>query len=133
MRYNDAYAIRQQNIMRYAIKDSYRMILDDETRKKAAFVSRLIHKVYRTLNSLRDEHPVIAKLLKTLIRIDVIINSKRIVFGIADYVELRRLARNGDMFAVTVAPLLPSPVKIAVMTILSLVRIIAMTNIASNL
>ena len=41
MRYSDAYAVRQRNIMRYAIRDSYRLYLDDETRRKASLISRL--------------------------------------------------------------------------------------------
>lgn len=133
MRYNDAYAVRQRNIMRYAIRDSYRLYLDDETRKKASFASRLIRKVYHALNDFKHDHPVIAKLLKTLISIDVILTSRSLGYNLAAYADLRRLAKNGDEFAVAAAPLLPSPVKVMVLTILTIVRNIALTNIASNL
>lgn len=133
MRYNDAYAVRQRNIMRYAIRDAYRIYLDDETRKKAGLISRLIRKVYRALNEFKYDHPVVAKLLKTLIKIDVILSSRSLAYNLMAYADLRRLARNGNEFAVAAAPLLPTPIKVTVSTILILVRNIALTNIASNL
>ena len=133
MRHNDAYAVRQRNIMRYAIRDSYRLYLDDETRRKASLISRLIRKVYRALNDFKYEHPVVAKLLKTLIKIDIILSSRNLAYNLMAYSDLRRLAKNGNEFAVAAAPLLPTPVKVTVLTILTLVRNIALTNIASNL
>lgn len=133
MRYNDAYAVRQRNIMRYAIRDAYVRMMDDDSEKRIGIIKRLCKGAKMGLERFKGQHPMISKLIGSIVLLYAVVDGAQKLKREKAIYDIQRLADKGNLFAIAASPFLPSKLKAILVTLFQAAKGLAMIWAASKL